>query len=251
MAKKVGILPTVNKCVLAVPIAVLMAFMSTGVGLADTSLWLGNATSGNAPCQSGGGADAIPTSTVSDSYALPGAGTITSWSVQAPSAAFFNEITVGFELWRPTLLVDGSYQYVLVAVDVPTAPIPTDGQIHTYTVAIDGQKDDVIGLWESGWSTCGHYTGIAGDVYQTFDDATPASGTTILQTPGSPMNGWELDLGASFVAAPISEPRPIPTSIDQCFNHQWGALVDDAGNKFKNQGDCVSFVATNGNNPAG
>ncbi len=39
-----------------------------------------------------------------------------------------------------------------------------------------------------------------------------------------------------------------PTSADQCKKGGWAALTDDIGNKFKNQGDCVSYVATGGSN---
>jgi hypothetical protein len=40
-----------------------------------------------------------------------------------------------------------------------------------------------------------------------------------------------------------------PTNADQCKQGGWQALFDDQGNQFKNQGDCVSFVATKGKNP--
>lgn len=41
---------------------------------------------------------------------------------------------------------------------------------------------------------------------------------------------------------------PVPTDKDQCMNDGWQNLADDEGNNFKNQGDCVSFVATDGKN---
>lgn len=39
-----------------------------------------------------------------------------------------------------------------------------------------------------------------------------------------------------------------PTSADQCKKGGWQTLTDHLGNKFKNQGDCVSYVATAGKN---
>jgi parallel beta-helix repeat protein len=39
-----------------------------------------------------------------------------------------------------------------------------------------------------------------------------------------------------------------PTTADQCKNGGWMTLKDDQGHSFKNQGDCVSFVATKGKN---
>jgi hypothetical protein len=41
---------------------------------------------------------------------------------------------------------------------------------------------------------------------------------------------------------------PTVTTKDQCKNGGWQNFVDDEGNSFKNQGDCVSFVATQGKN---
>jgi hypothetical protein len=41
-----------------------------------------------------------------------------------------------------------------------------------------------------------------------------------------------------------------PTSSDQCKNGGWQNLTDRNGTSFKNQGDCVSYVATGGRNTA-
>ena len=41
---------------------------------------------------------------------------------------------------------------------------------------------------------------------------------------------------------------PVATSGDQCKKGGWQYLTDDLGNLFKNQGDCVSYVATKGRN---
>jgi len=43
---------------------------------------------------------------------------------------------------------------------------------------------------------------------------------------------------------------PPPTDKEQCKDNGWKTLVDDQGNHFKNQGDCVSYVATKGKNKA-
>lgn len=39
-----------------------------------------------------------------------------------------------------------------------------------------------------------------------------------------------------------------PSVADQCKQGAWASLRDDRGNEFKNQGDCVSYVATKGKN---
>ena len=42
----------------------------------------------------------------------------------------------------------------------------------------------------------------------------------------------------------VTDTRPFPTTKDQCRNGGWKNF-----GVFKNQGDCVSFVATGGTNP--
>lgn len=46
------------------------------------------------------------------------------------------------------------------------------------------------------------------------------------------------------------EPYAVATDKDACKNGGWTGLSDATGNSFKNQGDCVSYVATNGKNTA-
>jgi hypothetical protein len=43
----------------------------------------------------------------------------------------------------------------------------------------------------------------------------------------------------------------VATSKDQCMDDGWKAVTDQNGEPFKNEGDCVSYVATGGRNPAG
>jgi hypothetical protein len=50
----------------------------------------------------------------------------------------------------------------------------------------------------------------------------------------------------SAMAIPVAV---VPTDKNQCKKGGWMTLVDSEGNGFKNQGDCVSFVATGGKNP--
>jgi hypothetical protein len=42
----------------------------------------------------------------------------------------------------------------------------------------------------------------------------------------------------------------VPTSTNQCMDGRWQDLTDTTGTPFKNQGDCVSYVATGGKNVA-
>jgi len=52
-------------------------------------------------------------------------------------------------------------------------------------------------------------------------------------------------LASTALASFMPPPPPGPTSADQCKHDGWRSY----GDMFKNQGDCVSFVVTNGNNP--
>lgn len=55
-------------------------------------------------------------------------------------------------------------------------------------------------------------------------------------------------LAFASVALAVILPPPgpgLPTSKDECKKNRWRNF----GDTFKNQGDCVSFVVTNGQNP--
>lgn len=54
-----------------------------------------------------------------------------------------------------------------------------------------------------------------------------------------------LTVAGTALAAIIPPPPPTePTTVDQCKHDGWR----DYGDMFKNQGDCVSFVVTDGRN---
>jgi len=64
-------------------------------------------------------------------------------------------------------------------------------------------------------------------------------------------NPGGLDYAVHIKGAMCTEPPPpVPASKDQCKMDGWRTLVDSDGHSFKNQGDCVSFVATGGKNKA-
>jgi hypothetical protein len=75
----------------------------------------------------------------------------------------------------------------------------------------------------------------------TFD-LTPFAGTTVRIRFAEVDN--QLFFQASVDGVAISSRRLLPTSKDQCKNGGWQTF-----GVFKNQGDCVSFVATRGRNP--
>lgn len=69
------------------------------------------------------------------------------------------------------------------------------------------------------------------------------------------LRGAILLLGLAVVGQAAAQPPPppgqeLPTTKAQCFNGGWQTFKDVFKNQvFKNQGDCVSFVATQGKNP--
>jgi hypothetical protein len=53
---------------------------------------------------------------------------------------------------------------------------------------------------------------------------------------------------SSSASAGILIKLPVATNADMCKKGGWQFATDDLGNLFKNQGDCVSYVATKGKN---
>jgi hypothetical protein len=82
------------------------------------------------------------------------------------------------------------------------------------------------------------------DLYIIFDEGsdTPAGGT--VGTPGT-VHIDNISVNNQVVGSPTG-----PTSKDECKNGGWQNLLGNNGKPFKNQGDCVSFVATGGKNDA-
>lgn len=73
------------------------------------------------------------------------------------------------------------------------------------------------------------------------------SGTWSDNCDGARGGTWTSTSGAATLI-PVVPVAVVPTTKDQCKKGGWMTLVDSAGNSFKNQGDCVSFVATGGKN---
>jgi hypothetical protein len=86
----------------------------------------------------------------------------------------------------------------------------------------------------------------AGHAYSTT--LTGASGNLKLVIwdgyPTYQVDGWYGDNSGSLSVDVYQLAPPRPTSADQCKKDGWQAY-----GIFKNQGDCVSYVATNGKNP--
>lgn len=87
-------------------------------------------------------------------------------------------------------------------------------------------------------------------------DPSNASQAFPVLTPGATINSIEIvfdEQGSTYIDnvsvndQVISGPNT-PVSKDACKKDGWKNLQDSSGKSFKNQGDCVSFVATGGKN---
>lgn len=64
------------------------------------------------------------------------------------------------------------------------------------------------------------------------------------------VNDFTIGVDGSNTTYDFEPNPPAPTSKDQCKHGGWQGYADASGRPFKNQGDCVSYVATGGRNGA-
>jgi hypothetical protein len=187
--------------------------------------------------------DLVQTASTVASYSVPSGGTsITQWSLQGgPSDGG----SAALEVWRATATPN---VYQLVGMSAPETVNPgamINADLSSSPILVN--PGDLLGLHVEGFVSCAFitYTG-SFDLLAFGNGPTPGvTGTETLDQPGI---GLALNLTASVnVTTP---PNPVPTTANQCKGGGWQKLTDTAGTPFKNQGDCVSFVATNGANLA-
>lgn len=66
-----------------------------------------------------------------------------------------------------------------------------------------------------------------------------------------PLTGQTVDVDNTTINGTVyTYEVPTPASKQACMNGGWQTLGDSGGTMFKNQGDCVSYVATGGKNTA-
>ncbi len=118
---------------------------------------------------------------------------------------------------------------------------------------LDGPSNDVVRVWIDGSLKA---TGTSWENYYRYDSESVAEQSPrIVKTVEFRESGTAnpADAGKGFLIDNLTllsgaTPANLPTSKDQCVNTGWKGY----GTTFKNQGDCVSFVATAGKNqPSG
>jgi len=161
-------------------------------------------------------------------YAVP-AGTweVSSWSTQG-----------GLEAGSMALVIfraAGSGMYTVVGAS-PVESL-TAGTLNAFTLAspISVQAGDLLGMYENG-AYCG--SGDAGSVFGAFGTGALTVGATVKPTWGN------TSFRANISATLTSLAPALPTSAGDCKSGGWQTF----GGQFKNQGDCVSYVATRGKN---
>ena len=202
-----------------------LAVLPAGSALADTTI---GQTGGDRGCSPLGGTVVADTN-----YVVPaGGGTITSFSFQSDPTD--SGIQLDFLVLRPTATA-GSY----TVVGKTEATLQGTGpEEFTASPAIAVQGNDIIGFWASTsfLTPCLFSVTSGGGLTDTASNtADPSVGDPVSFIFSH--SDFDVNESANFVPA-------LPTSKDQCKNGGWQSF----GTLFKNQGDCVSFVASGGKN---
>ena len=175
-------------------------------------------------------------------YVVPsGGGAITSFWFQSDDSNQGEQLA--FLVLRPA----GASDYTVVGkTDLVTLKGFGRG-IETFSPKqpISVQGGDILGLWLPDiLRNCGSdVTAPSGGVLTNPHLSDPHTGDKIA-LPDT-LNDFDLNEAATLVTLPSG--MPPPTSKSQCRHGSWKSF----GATFKNQGDCVSFVATKGKNQPG
>jgi hypothetical protein len=148
-----------------------------------------------------------------------------------------------------------SFDCCLVDIDAHSGPSgenPTGTAfIHERAFLLGGPVTCLAAIGQR--AVIGGAFGVNGYFFVVQDNAgtgmpdTIAASETLVSTPpttcpASPVVGVARPVTSGDLV--VHDARPFPTSKDQCKNGGWQTF-----GVFKNQGDCVSFVATGGKNP--
>jgi hypothetical protein len=234
---------------LLVVVGVALAVLPVGSALADTTIGAvgGEFSPLHGPC--------VGNVVLADTnYAVPntvpnGGGEITSFSFQV-----FND-GVGLPGQQLDFLVlqPAGDNYTVEGhtglVTLPNTPVAT---FDAGGIPVGG--GEIIGMWfpdqqpvqepgQPGLVACARAAGAdnGGAIATDYGVADPNNGETL--SFGPPVTNADLNESANLVIEGSGSPPP-RTSKEQCKNGGWRSF-----GKFKNQGDCISFVATGGKNP--
>jgi hypothetical protein len=163
------------------------------------------------------------------SYVVPsGGGTITSFSFESVAANAGQQLD--FLVLRPT---GGSDYTVIGKTGLQT--LAGTGAVETFAASIPVQSGDILGFWLSaeGVLRCARFATNGTVIFGPNSAPDPSVGDTV----SLPFHNQSAALNLSANLVPV-------TSKAQCKKGGWKTF-----GVFKNQGDCVAFVATKGKNP--
>lgn len=210
-------------CGVALLLSVLTALAFGASASAATTVTIGN-TFPSLVC----GGPAFVVQTANSAYVVPaGDWRITAWSTQAGPGGG----SMSLMIFRPTA-TPGTY---LVVGESPVESL-TANTLNTFTLTspFAVQPGDLLGMWEGIGVNCAVFGG--GVVQYNFGAEPPAGATVTLGFS----QGLHLNISATLSPA-------LPTTKADCMQGGWQSFFG----AFKNQGDCVSFIATDGKNPPG
>ncbi len=200
--------------------------------------------------------------TVAGTYVTVNAGdstTITDWSVATGTVDYINSY------WQPS---EGSRNVDLNGVTAGTITqnlTTVIGAKYDVTFDLSGNPDSTSDTNHPYWSPSLKTVavGATGTSSQSFSFDTAVEGNTLANMMWKPKAysfvatattttlSFASQISGAFGPAVdnivITETLPAPTG-NQCKNGGWKTMNDGLGHKFKNQGDCVSFFATQGKN---
>jgi hypothetical protein len=208
----------------------VFAALPAGSALADTTIG-----------QTGGDPDECvgPIARADTNYLVPaGGGQIIDFSFESNSASPGGGFpgNAGQQLDFLVLRPAGGSNYTVVG---KTGLVTLRGTgLNTFPVNIPVQGGDILGVWHpSDLAYCLRSTASGGEIDSDLGAPDPNVGDTVsLPIQFSGTDSSDLNESANFVPA-VSLPPP-PTSKQQCKHGGW----KNFGSRFKNQGQCVSFV---------
>ena len=122
------------------------------------------------------------------------------------------------------------------------APVEA-GEWQTWADAQDG-------FWWSSSTVGGLNAGFGGPPFYTLADADAAlTNATVAYWQlgiGSYNPDWSVYADAVTIAGETFDFEPAPSTKDDCKQGGWETLTGPGGEEFRNQGDCVSFFASDG-----
>lgn len=171
---------------------------------------------------------------------------ITGWTVDAGSVDWIGTY------WSAQ---DGSMSIDMSGAEAGTLSqtlATTIGNTYTVSFFLSGNPAGpptvkTLNVSATGGATAGYTYDVTGNTLTNMN-WTPET-YTFLATSASTTLSFVSTTASAYGPAldKVAITETVPTKSD-CKNGGWQAMIDNAGNRFKNQGDCVSYFATRGKN---